>query len=90
LHQETSIVSTTSHNRNYLATIAAEIRMATTPSLPLSAKSLDEQSADLLAAAIAQRDLATLHTKAGNIAAAQRCIDAGRAIVAQHRALGEG
>lgn len=82
-------MTTTTHNRNYLARIATEARMATTPSLPLSAKSLDEQSAELLAQARVQAQLAASHRAAGNIAAAQRCIDAGRAIVAQHRQLGE-
>jgi hypothetical protein len=83
-------MTTSTHNRNYLARIATEMRMSTTPSLALTAKSAADQSAELLAQARICRDMADAHTRAGEIEAARRFIARGRAIVEAHRALGEG
>jgi hypothetical protein len=74
-------MTTTTHNRNYLARIATEIRMATTPSLALSAKSLDEQRWELLNDARACRVLADSAKAAGEIGSAAEYVAKGRAIL---------
>jgi hypothetical protein len=74
-------MSTTTLRNDILAQVSLDIRRATTPSLALSEKSLDEQRWELLNDARACRVLADSAKAAGEIGSAAEYVAKGRAIL---------